>query len=85
MKKIGQNSGFAYMMRLVPARIFLATVLNGVALVLDFRSLGKKALATLGAATGENGAAILGCHAGTESELVFAAALGRLIGPLAHN
>ena len=67
------------------AQILLATVLNGVALVLEIRSLGKETLAAFGAAASQNGATILGCHTGAEAELILTATLGRLIGPLAHD
>lgn len=60
-------------------------VLDDVALVVHLCSLGQKTLATLGATAGEDGAAVLGSHAGAETELALAAALGRLVGSLAHN
>jgi hypothetical protein len=60
-------------------------VLDCVALVLNFSTLRKKALATFGATATKDIATILGGHAGTEAELILAATLGRLIGPLAHN
>ncbi len=60
-------------------------MLNGVTLVLDFNALGKQTLAALGATTTKNSCTVLGGHAGTESELTLAAALGRLISSLAHN
>jgi len=68
-----------------PTRCKLNTVLNGVALVVNLHTLGQKTLATLGATTGEDGSAILGSHAGAETELALAAALGRLVCSLAHN
>ena len=60
-------------------------VLDDVALVVHLDALGQKTLATLGATTGEDGATVLGCHAGAETELALAAALGRLVCSLAHN
>ncbi len=60
-------------------------VLDDVALVLHLCTLGQKTLAALGATAGEDGAAVLGCHAGAETELALAAALGRLVCSLAHN
>ena len=60
-------------------------VLDDVALVLHLCTLGQKTLATLGATTGEDGATVLGSHAGAETELALAAALGRLVCSLAHN
>ena len=66
-------------------RCKLNTVLNGVALVVDLHTLGQKTLATLSATTGEDGATVLGSHAGAETELALAAALGRLVCSLAHN
>ena len=56
-----------------------------MALVLDFGSLGKKALAAFGAAAADDIGPVLGRHACTESELALAAALGWLISPLAHD
>jgi hypothetical protein len=50
-----------------------------VAGVVDLDALREKALAATGATTVENGAAALGRHAGAESELPLARALGRLI------
>ncbi len=66
-------------------RAKLNTVLNGVALVMNLHTLGQKTLAPFGATAGEDGAAVLGGHAGTEAELALAAALGRLVCSLAHN
>ena len=63
----------------------LTTVLDRVALVLNFSTLRKKALTALSTTTTQNFASILGSHTGTETKLVLAATLGRLIGPLAHN
>ncbi len=65
--------------------IVLTTVLDGVTLILDFYALGKQTLATLGTTTTNDISTVLGGHAGTESELTLAAALGRLISSLAHN
>ena len=66
-------------------RCKLNTVLNSVALVMNLHTLGQKTLAPFGATAGEDGAAVLGGHAGTEAELALAAALGRLVCSLAHN
>ncbi len=44
-----------------------------------FDTFRKQALATLAAAAAEDGSAGLGLHAGAETELLFARALGRLI------
>ncbi len=60
-------------------------MLNGVTLVVDFYTLWKEALATLGAATGKDGTTILGGHACAETKLALTAALGRLICSLTHN
>ena len=56
-----------------------------MALVMHLCTRGQKTLATLGATAGEDGAAVLGSHAGAETELALAAALGRLVCSLAHN
>ena len=61
------------------------TVLHRVALVRNLNALRKKALAALLAAAAENVTAGFGRHAGTESELAAAGALGRLIGAEAHG
>ena len=66
-------------------RCKLNTVLDGVALVVNLHTLGQKTLATLSATAGEDGATVLGSHAGAETELALAAALGRLVCSLAHN
>ena len=63
----------------------LTAVLDGVALVLDFGSLGKQALAAFSAAAADDVRSVLGGHACTESELTLAATLGWLISPLAHD
>jgi hypothetical protein len=63
----------------------LTAVLDGMALVLDFGSLGKQALAAFGAAAANDVCPVLGSHACTKSELTLAATLGWLISPLAHD
>ena len=60
-------------------------VLRRVTAVLELNTLGNQALATLLAAAAENGAAGFAGHAGTEAELVFPRAFGRLIGAFAHG
>lgn len=47
---------------------------------MHFNALGQKALPALGAAAGKDGAAIFCFHACTKTELLFACALGSLIG-----
>jgi len=56
-----------------------------MALILDFGSLGKKALAAFGTAAADDVCSVLGSHARTESELTLAATLGWLISPFAHD
>ena len=51
-----------------------------VAGVVDFHTLRQEPLAATLAAAGENSATILGLHAGAETELTLARALGGLIG-----
>ncbi len=63
----------------------LTPVLDGVALIMNLSTLGQKTLPTFGTTAAENGAAVFRGHAGTESKLALAAALGRLISSLAHN
>ena len=46
----------------------------------DLDALWQEPLATVLAAAGENGAPALGLHASAETELLFARALGCLIG-----
>ena len=66
-------------------RCKLNTVLYSVALVVNLHTLGQKTLATLSTTAGEDGATVLASHAGAETELALAAALGRLVCSLAHN
>jgi len=47
---------------------------------MDFDALWQEALATALPATGEDGTPALGLHASAETELLFARALGCLIG-----
>ena len=69
-----------------PARLpLLRSVLNDVALVMHLCTLGQQTLATFCTTTREDGATIFGGHAGTETELTLAAALGRLVCSLAHK
>jgi hypothetical protein len=49
---------------------------------MDLNALRKKALAATLATTAQDGATAFGLHAGTEAELAFARALGRLVGAL---
>ncbi len=56
-----------------------------VALEMNFHTLGHKALAARFAATSENGATVHGLHAGAEPELLFAGALGGLVGAFWHK
>ena len=60
-------------------RQLLRVVLLRVALEVNLRSFWKKALATLAATVFEDTAASLSGHAGTESMLLLASALGRLV------
>lgn len=57
----------------------LGVVLHRVALEVNLGSFWKKALATLAATVFEDAAASLSGHAGTESMLLLASALGRLV------
>src|SRR5436305_15030756 len=59
-------------------------MLVGVALELDLHTLGQEAPAALLATTSENVQAIFRLHALTIPELLFAGALGRLIGSFGH-
>jgi len=54
-------------------------VLHRVALEVDLGSFWQEALATLAAAVLEDAASGFGGHAGTESVLLLASALGRLV------
>ena len=63
----------------------LTTVLDCVALVLDFSSFWKETLAAFSATTTKNSCAVFSSHTCTESELALAAALRWLVSPLAHN
>ena len=49
---------------------------------MDLDPLREKALAAMTATTAQDGATAFGLHAGTEAELAFARALGRLVGAL---
>ena len=60
-------------------------MLDSVALVVHLSALGYETLASLSAATCQNGATIFGGHASAETELALAAAFGRLVSSLAHN
>jgi len=60
-------------------------VLRDVALEVKLGTLGNEALATLLAAAFDAIAACLGGHACTETMLLFARALGGLVGTEAHN
>jgi hypothetical protein len=60
-------------------------VLRGVTLEWNLNTLGNQALAALLATTTQNVPAGFGGHAGTEAELIFPGALGRLIGAFAHG
>lgn len=55
-----------------------------VAAVRNLDALGDEPLATFLAAAAQQVAALFGGHAGAETELAPAAALGGLIGPFAH-
>ena len=57
----------------------LGVVLHRVALEVNLGSFWKKALAAFAATVFEDAAASLGGHAGTESMLLLASALGRLV------
>ena len=57
----------------------LGVVLHRVALEVNLGSFWKKALATLTATVLEDAAASLSGHAGTESMLLLASSLGRLV------
>lgn len=54
-------------------------LLAGVTGVMDFNALRQETFAALATAAIENGATIFGLHAGTETELAFAGAFGRLV------
>jgi hypothetical protein len=54
-------------------------VLVGLTLKVDLHALGKQTTTPLLTAAGQNGAAILGFHARTESELLFACAFRGLV------
>ncbi len=60
-------------------------MLDSVALVMHFGSLGQKALAAFGTTAGEDGTTALRRHAGAEPKLALTATLGRLVCSLAHN
>ncbi len=60
-------------------------MLSRVAAVLQLDTLRNEALAALLAAAAENVTAGFGGHAGTETKLVLAGALGGLIGAFAHG
>jgi hypothetical protein len=60
-------------------------MLLGVTRELDLNSLGNETLAAFLATTAQNVPAGFGGHAGTETELLFAGALGWLIGAFAHG
>ena len=60
-------------------------MLDGVARVLKFNTLGDEALAAFLTAAADDIAAGFGGHACAETELVFAGAFGWLIGALAHG
>lgn len=60
-------------------------MLGGVALVLELDTLRNEALAAFLAAAAKNVAAGFGGHAGAETELGFAGALGWLIRAFAHG
>lgn len=57
----------------------LGVVLHRVALEVDLGSFWKEALATLAATVLEDTTSGFGGHAGTESVLLLASALGRLV------
>ncbi len=56
----------------------------GVTREVDFDALGQEPLATALPAPGEDGTPVLGLHAGAKPKLLFARALGWLIGAF-HN
>jgi hypothetical protein len=60
-------------------------VLHGVTLEGNFHALRHKALAAFLTAAAQNVATGLAGHTGTKAELIFAGALGWLIGALAHD
>lgn len=51
-----------------------------MALVVDFNAFGQETFATMTTTAVKNGATVFGFHPGTETELTFTSALGRLIG-----
>ena len=57
----------------------LGIVLHRVALEVDLGTLRKEALATFTTAAFDDAASSFGCHAGTETVLLLAGALGRLV------
>lgn len=57
----------------------------GVAAVLQLDALRNQAFAAFLAAAAEDVAAGFGGHAGAETELILAGALGRLVGAFAHG
>jgi hypothetical protein len=62
-----------------------STVLRGVTGEWNFNTLRNQALAAFLAAAAQEISPSLGCHAGAEAELLFAGALGGLIGAFAHD
>ena len=60
-------------------------MLDGVARVLKLNTLGDEALAAFLAAAADDVTAGVGRHAGAETELGFAGALGGLISAFAHG
>lgn len=56
-------------------------MLDGVAIVLEFCSLGNQALTSFAATTLDQVAACFRRHAGAEAVLILASALGWLVGP----
>ena len=54
----------------------------GVACEMELNSLRQETLASMLTTAAQDGATVFGLHAGTEAELLFARALGWLIGAL---
>lgn len=60
-------------------------MLDRVTIVVNFRSLGQQALASLGTTTVKDGASALRRHTGAKTELTLATTFGRLVSAFAHK
>lgn len=66
-------------------KIDLATVLGDVALEVNLRTFRQKTLAALATTILQDATTCLGRHTGTETMLLLANSLGRLVGTLTHR